>query len=240
MLTTRTAGPGVELPDDAGISMIEMIIAIALSLVVGGLAVAFMLSATDGTRRADGQNEQAAAARTALDAWSRLLRLAVDPVGSSSPGTARLLTVGPARAELCVAVDSKADDPADDPLPIGVTLTLATGQLVEERWATCADMLAGSPADVRRVLANDVGRAGPTTWLVTPLKITDIPTGIQGELLVSTLVHDDVVLEVTSPGGHDAITQTAALQLAFRTLGDPRRPAPSTIYSTVITLTAGG
>ena len=50
-------------PDDAGVTLVELLVAGLLSLLVGALALSFVLSATASTRRADGQNEQAAAAR---------------------------------------------------------------------------------------------------------------------------------------------------------------------------------
>jgi hypothetical protein len=231
----RSDDPG----DDAGVTLIELIVSGVLSLVVGSMAVAFLFSATDGTRRADGQNELAATARSALNSWSLLLRLAVDPVGLSRPGTPRFLELGEDSLSFCVALESKADNPALDVLPIGAALSLLDGQLIEQRWLSCTSMLAGDPANIRRVIANNVELVGGGTWLVTPLAVEDLPTGVSGGLLTSTLLDGSSYLDVTDPDGYAKIVRIAGVQLAFRTISDPRRPAPSATYSTVIALTVG-
>jgi hypothetical protein len=225
--------------DDDGMTLVELASAMVITMVVGTMIVTFMISTARNTRWSDGANEQSAAARSAIDSWSMLLRLAVDPVGRAQPGSARLIDVFENSVRFCAALDSKGDDPMADALPIGVRLGIEDDQLVERRWRTCPSMLAGDPVVVRRVVADGVGLVGDGTWLFAPLSADDMPVEVGGDLIVSSLVDGDTPIRVTDPDGYERILQTVGLQLAFRTIPDPRRPSDAATYSTVISLTAG-
>jgi hypothetical protein len=229
-----------DIRDDHGATLVEVLVAVVISAVVGTVALLFLLGSMDSTRRSDGQNEQSAKARAALDSWSVLMRLAVDPVGESTTTTPRFIEVAPRSAQFCVALDTKNGSPDDQVLPIGVTLQLdEDGNLLEDRWLTCTSMLAGDPINASRVVARGIAPAGPDVWLFTPLAAADLPTGVSPGLVTSSLETDESPLNLNTPDGVEKIKQITAVQLAFTTTPSAARPAPSGTYSTVVNLTRG-
>jgi type II secretory pathway pseudopilin PulG len=229
-----------EWRNDDGATLVEVLVAIVISVVVGTVGLLFMLGSMDSTRRADGQNEQSATARAALDSWSILTRLAVDPVGDSTTTTPRFIQIGPTLAQFCVALETKNGSPNDQVLPIGVALQLdEEGQLTEDRWLTCTSMLAGDPVNSHRVVARGIARADADVWLFTPLAAADLPTGVSAGLVTSSLESDDSQLDLNTTDGVEKIKQISAVQLAFRTVPTAARPAPAGTYSTIVNLTRG-
>ena len=244
MLTARRGSTGARTgaADDAGTSLVELLVAVVVSVIVAAITLMYLLSAVGTARRSDGQNEQAAGARAVLNSWSVLVPLAVDPAGESATGAVRFYTVAPQSVKFCVGLGTKSTSPglADVP-PIGVEIALVASQLVEKRWATCAGMVAGS-THMRRILAPRASLAADGAWLLTPLRATDLPSdgAFREDPIASSLITGQQPLVATTQDGSDKIALIAGLQLSFRTLPDPRRPAPDAMYTMLLALTAGG
>ena len=237
MLTRR----GSTADDDAGITLVEVLTAMVLSVIVGSLMVTYLISSVHNARRSDGQNEQAASARTVMDSWAAVLPLAVDPEGQSAPGAVRFYSLGPTSTRFCAAVGSKTLVLGGvDAVPIGIELALVGDDLVEKRYATCAGMVAGG-AHVRRILVPSAAVAAAGAWILTPLAVADIDAdaGAAG-LLDSTLTSGSQTLIATTQADADKIAKVAGLQVAFRTLPASGRPAPPATYTMLLGLNAGG
>lgn len=228
------AGGRRQSPSDAGTTMVELLVGMIMSAVVGSMVILFMTSTLDGTRQAQGENEQASAARVVLQSWSTLLRLATSTTGSTALGTTRFLSLSPVEAKFCAALGSKGADPDAALVLRGIDLKLDAGRLVELRWASCAGMLSGASADTTRILAPRVAQL-PNVWLVTPYAATDLPLGttLNTGLLTTSLTSG------TSAVSPDNLLRIAAVQIAFQTQPDPVNPAAAGTYSTVITLPIG-
>lgn len=219
--------------DDAGLSMVELLVSIVLTAVIGTMITLFLLTTVNTTRQADSRNEQAAAARATLDSWSLLTALAVDPAGSSAPGAARFFSIDQGSARFCAALNTKGADPDADAAPIGARIALEGGQLIEQRWTSCEAMRAGATPTVRRLL---VPRAALVagSWLVTPLAQADVPVGaaVNGALLTSSLILNGTVTPTN-------LLAVVGVQVAFQVLPDAARPAAPAVYSTVTTVGVG-
>lgn len=223
--------------------MVEVLVSIAITSVVATMLTLFYLTAVDTTREADGRNDQASAARATLESWGLLMRLAVDPLGSTAPGADRIYFADPNSIRFCAALGTKGDDPDVKPPAVGVRLALEAGRLVEYRWlpttaapSGCTTMRLGSLTtfQVKRVLVQQASLV-PGAWLVTPLDQADLP---DGTVMNSGLLTSDLTIG-TAAMTLDNRLRTAGLQLAFQTLPDPRRPASASVYATLETLTTG-
>jgi type II secretory pathway pseudopilin PulG len=241
MLTRQTGS--ARSADDAGISLVEVMVAMVVTAIVGSMMVLYLISSVNSARRADGQNEQAAGARLVLDSWSTLVPLAVDINGQSAAGSVRFYSIAPTSVKFCVAMKNKGSvaGPVDG-APIGVEVALVGGQLVENRWKTCAGMkLNGIHA--KRILALHAARVSSTAWLMTPLARTDMPNGatVVTALVTSTIITGTSQTPLNSAVTADAtkIANITGMQLAFKTTAAPGRPAPSATYTSLLALAGG-
>ena len=229
-------------PDDAGISLVEVMVAMVISTIVGAMVLLYLLSAVGSARRADGQNEQAAGARVVLDSWSAIVPYAVDPNGVSSTDSVRFYSLAPTSVRFCVGMNSKSSIPmAPDLAPIGMEIALVAGQLIEKRYKTCALMVSGG-THVRRILAPYASLISANAWLMTPLAAAEMNLGgtISTGLLTSSLTTGLLPLSALVPADVLKIKQITGLQLAFKTLPAPGRPSAATTYTTLLALTTGG
>lgn len=80
--------------DDAGITLIEMVVAMTISVIVGAMAVAFFVSTWGNAHNATDRSVQASQARMVLQDWSQLIRLADSPVQAGTSNQ-RFVQVGP-------------------------------------------------------------------------------------------------------------------------------------------------
>ncbi len=69
--------------NDAGITLIEMVISMVLSLLLGTAVIAFFITANSATHKTTEAEISTAGARNALQSWAQLLRFADSP---TSPG----------------------------------------------------------------------------------------------------------------------------------------------------------
>jgi hypothetical protein len=238
MLINRSAATSAR---DAGISLVEVFIAMVLSVIVGSILVSYLISSVNHARRADGQNEQAAGARTVLDSWTSLVPLAVDPNGESGPGAVRFFSIAPRSARFCAATGTKSMVVgAVDAPPIGVELALIGDDLVEKRYATCAAMVTGG-SFVRRILVPRAALAADGAWLLRPLARADLKSNaVTAGLLPSTIAPGQQPLLATVQADSEKIALIAGVQLAFQTLPAPGRAAPPATYTSLLSLNAGG
>jgi len=218
--------------------MVEVLVSIVITALLGSMVMMFFLTAVRTTRAADGRNEQSASGRSIIDSWAMLAAQAANVQGESAPDKGqRFVSILPREAMFCIALDMKADARADDPrVPMGVRITLEDGQLIEYRWSSCDVMRSAPPGNysVRRVLAPRAALVAPNAWLVTPLSANDLTASsvVDGNAVPSSLITD----------GTASLTElqsTVGVRIAFQTLPDPRRPAPIATYSTIALLETG-
>jgi type II secretory pathway pseudopilin PulG len=80
--------------EDAGITLIEMVVSMVLSLMIGTAAIAWFVAANSATHKTTEAEITTASARNALQSWAQLLRVADSP---TSPGNSasRILSITP-------------------------------------------------------------------------------------------------------------------------------------------------
>jgi len=228
---------------DAGISMVELVVAMAVTLVLGAMVSMFFIQAVQQTRKVDGRNEISSQGRIAMDSWSKLLRTVEDPdLGGTLPQIQqmegdRIVFYASLDNRTAVPDAAGAIDYATDALPIKVELWLdtSTNQLHERRWTGARDAAgvaswAGTPSE--RVVARNVGlvAAGAGTRpLFTPLRSTDVDTDADGysdstvtgagmnltSAALSTVDGVEVAFTATAGTGRTGTVQTFVSRIAF-------------------------
>ncbi len=186
----RRSVPDARVHDDEGMSLVELLVAMAVTLVLGAMVSMFFIDATQATRKTDGRNEISSQGRVAMDSWSKLLRTVEDPdLAGTLP---RIQQMDANRIVFYASLDNRTAVPnasgainyATDGLPIKVELwyDATTKELRERRWTGTRDALGvaswtGTPSE--RVVARNVGLVG-TRPLFAPLRNTDVDTNADG------------------------------------------------------------
>lgn len=160
--------------DDAGMSLIELIVAMGLAVVVMALSMNFFVGALQHSDAATTDSINTASARIALDSWSSLIRVADSAV---SPGTSdgRIESISPTDLVFYANLGNRTGTDTVQ-APTKVWLSMAGGELLERRFT--ADNPAADPVRtpytystfpdapaVDRILA---GCATPSTSCATP------------------------------------------------------------------------
>jgi prepilin-type N-terminal cleavage/methylation domain-containing protein len=71
------------LRDDAGMSLTELLVAMALSTIIGAMTIGLFIKITDTTTRSTDRTTNSAAARNTIQAWTNYLRVADGPVAGA-------------------------------------------------------------------------------------------------------------------------------------------------------------
>jgi type II secretory pathway pseudopilin PulG len=127
------AAPATASVTDRGASVVELLVVLVLTAVLGTLVAATFVRGLDTTRNATARNIDAARAKVALEEMSKQLRTAVDPDGPD--GTLHAIETGTATdVTFYSAVGTLSETPTADSLPRKVRywVDTNTAQLREE------------------------------------------------------------------------------------------------------------
>jgi Tfp pilus assembly protein PilV len=167
---------------DAGVSLIELVVAMTLMTVVGTLTLTFFITMNSADRKTVDANIATASARNALESWTRLLSLADSKQGAGS-GAGRFEQITPTGAVFYANVNNRATATSARTAPTKIFLSLeaaanaADGQQLVERDYAPISSVAPSTYPVtpthQRYLASNVVISG---WLFTPYVLGSPPT----------------------------------------------------------------
>jgi hypothetical protein len=151
--------------DDAGMTLAEIVVASALTIVIGTMATTFFVAAIRTTSRVTLANQETSDARTTLDSWTSLLRLA----GWLDPNTMadRFEEITPTKIVFYANLNNRSTTDQTVGAPTKVALFLddrgsGTGQLVEIVFQ--ADNT--TPLSVRQLGFQAAATNG--AWIFTP------------------------------------------------------------------------
>lgn len=167
-LRSRISSPGTR---DAGVSLIELAVAMTLMTIVGAMTIMFFVSMSSATTKTVDGNVSTANARNALEDWTRLLSFADSPqTAGSHDGRFEQITATTA-IFYANTNNNRATSSAARTAPTKVFLSLQNGQLVERDYAPTSSVAPSTyPASptTTRYLADHVLLTPEAPRLFTP------------------------------------------------------------------------
>ena len=158
---------------DAGVTLMELVVSMTLMTIIGSMAMTFFVGMNTATSKTTSVNQSTAGARTVLDSWTALLRVADSTV---APGSAsgRILMVTPTEITFYADVNNRTCSSTCSAVsnPTKIDLSLAGGQLVEKRYTYSSGAYPSTPTTTD-VLASGASASG---WLFTPYVNGNPPT----------------------------------------------------------------
>jgi hypothetical protein len=206
---------------DAGVSLIELAVAMTLMSIIGAMTLLFFTSMSTATTKTVDGNISTASARNALEDWTRLLSLADSPQTAGS-GAGRFEQITATTAIFYANTNNnRATNAAPRTAPTKVFLALENGQLVERDYAPIPNVVPASyPATptTTRYLATHVLLTPASPRLFTPyiagsppqLSVpNDCAGGTDGlcagvpaaDAILPTIIRVDVAFSVRSASG---------------------------------------
>jgi hypothetical protein len=202
---------------ESGVSLVELVVAMTLMTVIGGMTLTFFVSADAADTRTIDGNVSTAGARNVLESWSRLLSLADSPQTAGASG--RFQQITPTSAIFYANVNTnRATSSGARTAPTKVFLSLESGQLIERSYApnsaTAPSTYPSSPTTTRYLVSGVV----TTGWLFTPYVLGSPPSisepndcsgGAAGlcagvaaaDAILPTVVRVDIAFTVKSSSG---------------------------------------
>ena len=216
---------------DAGVTLMELVVSMTLMTIIGSMAMTFFVGMNTATSKTTSVNQSTAGARTVLDSWTALLRVADSTV---APGSAagRVLMVTPTEITFYADVNNRTCSSTCTAVsnPTKVDLSLAGGQLVEKRYTYSGGAYPSTPTTTD-VLASGASASG---WLFTPYVNGNPPTftaqnlcpggslglctGTTGaDAVLDTIVRVDIAFSIqpTSSDAPQSFAASAALPAAI-------------------------
>jgi type II secretory pathway pseudopilin PulG len=212
---------------DAGITLVEMVVSMSLMTIIGSMAVTFFVGMNRASTATTDANLSTAGARTVLDSWTSLLRVADSP---TKPGDAggRIVTITPTEIQFYADVNNRACSSTCGAAthPTKVDLSLTSGSLVEKRFVYANGAYPSTPTSTD-TLASGASTSG---WLFTPYVNGNPPTptlpalcpggtagictGTTGaSAVLDTIVRIDISFAIQTDGGNTAQRFTASSAL---------------------------
>jgi hypothetical protein len=214
---------------DAGISLIELVVAMSLTTIVSAMALAFFVTVNSASSRTVDTSIDTAGARNVLQSWSTLLDLADSP--TQAGGTDRFVQITPTSAIFYAnANDNRATGGGIRTAPAKIALSLESGQLVERSYLPQSSVVPStypSTASTVRYLVSGV--TTPSAWLFTPYvagspptlsEPRDCATGTAGlcagnsnaDTILASVVRVDIAFTVsTTDGDSQAFSSSAVI-----------------------------
>jgi hypothetical protein len=132
-----------------GISLVELLVAMGLSTIIGAMTLALFLNVNGSSQRTVDRSIDAAQARSVLLSWTSYLQVADGPrYGDPSH---RFEWITPTDMFFHADLGNRGGDPDTVDAPTGVWLRLTGGRLIEEQFAAGA-----TDPSVCRILAGNV------------------------------------------------------------------------------------
>jgi len=139
------------LQDDAGMSMIELITAMAVSSILGAMTIFVFVSLNSASSSSVDRSLSATQARVVLSSWSSLLQVAESPLRDVDEFPAFEKITADA-VTFYASVDNRSTSSTTFGLPTRISLFTQDGDVIEERFQPTATGWPATPT-VRRVLA---------------------------------------------------------------------------------------
>ena len=161
----------------AGFTFVELIMGIVLAAIFAGALYGFFFAGLDAARSHESQARAQAAARTALERFSRDVRQAISPDDGLTPPVA---SVSAAAVE--VYVDGRRDLGSTSPRPQRVRYALAGAQLIRERSlpAGAAPPFTYGPYGAREVLVDGVTNGAVPVFRAMTREGVALPASVSG------------------------------------------------------------
>ena len=142
---------GTRLHGDAGMSMIELITAMAVSSILGAMTLFVFVSLNSASSSSVDRSLSATQARVILSSWSGLLQVAESPLRDTDefPAFEKITSTA---VTFYASVNNRSTTSTAFTLPTRVSLFTEDGDVIEERFQPTATGWPTTPT-VRRVLA---------------------------------------------------------------------------------------
>lgn len=199
--------------DDAGFTLLELMIAMALLSLIGAMTIAFFVGMNTSTKTTIDTNVATAQARATLQSWTTMLSLADSP-SAAGTGAGRFVEVTPTTVVFYSNIDAnRALDNSARSAPRKIALSLENGELVERDYSETSGALTATRHLVQGVTRTD-GR-----WIFTPYCLTSSSstTGVAacgpttvGSTALSDVVRIDLAYTVTLASGRTRSFTSAA------------------------------
>lgn len=204
-------------PQDAGVSLIEIVVAMGMSTILGAAALLFFTAANNSAASSLDRSISSAQARGALQAWTAYLRVSDGPT-AGVPGHRFEWITTTSTVFYADLGNRSGATAATAPRMVWLRYDAAKSQLVEEQFVKGASSYATTPT-VCRIVATDV-TALTFTGYTTSSGDTDFgsslaPSGsgclsLTGSVAQTDAVANAVLAKVTSVGVSVTVTDTRA------------------------------
>ena len=128
--------------DDAGITLIELILSMVISLIVLGTATTFFVGMLQQSSASATNTTNTSLARVALDSWSSLLSVADSPTTAGAV-TGRIASLTSTNVVFYADINNRTGT-SGRTAPTEISLTIANGQLTEQHYAPTTPTAATS------------------------------------------------------------------------------------------------
>lgn len=199
---------------DAGVTLVELLVTMGITSIVGALALGWLLDAGAATDRTTDASISTAGARTVLQSWSDLLRVAGSP---TAPGTsagrfvsidansvtfnANLAALPACTTGACTFAGTSQVTLALRPATLG---GVATRQLVQT-------ITRGGVPVTSVVVRTGAGLAANTPCLVTPYTAAGAALPCDATTRLDSIARLDLAFAVTPTGGVAQTFQTSVV-----------------------------
>jgi hypothetical protein len=216
---------------DAGVTLIELVVGMTLTLIIGLMALAFFVSMDRASNDTIDSNVTTAGARNVIEAWTRLLSLADSPQ-TAGDSAGRFQQITPTSAVFYANMNNNRAGTGARTAPTKVSLSveggqvvngdLVDGQLVERDYAPLSpvapSLYPNSPTRTLHYSGDILLKTGD--WLFAPYRIGDPPQPAQfsfcsgdtaqglcagdtsADAILPTIVRVDVSFVVQTSDGH--------------------------------------
>lgn len=140
--------------DDAGVTLIEVVVAMGLSTILGTAALLFFTAANDSAASSLDRSVSSAQARTALQSWTSYLRVSDGPAAGNP--SHRFEWITPTSTLFYADLGNRSGATvAGAPRMVWLRYDATTSQLVEEQFTKTGSSYSATPT-VCRILATNV------------------------------------------------------------------------------------
>lgn len=132
MLRERGAAHGTASADDAGMTVIELVVAMVLTTIVAAMSLAFFVNSLGASTTTTNTTTDTSLARNTLDSWTALIRLADSPQVSGTSAD-RFEQIGPSDLVFYANINNRTALGART-APVKIWLSYTGSQLIERRY----------------------------------------------------------------------------------------------------------
>lgn len=147
---------------DAGITLMELVVAMSLSSLIGAMALSAFIVMHDATGTTIDRDIATAGARNVVEQWTALLQLADSPTAAGATAD-RITSISPTEMVFYADIDNRSGSAARS-CPTLLDLSLSGGELIEARTPYTGSACTQPGTTSTSHLLADVSTSG---WLFT-------------------------------------------------------------------------